>query len=235
MTTTARELIAEAYYISGVVSQEQQEVSGPEETAGLRALNRAIAVESITGALIPFYKQYEFNFVPGQEKYEIDNLIDIENIVYIFGSVRYRLRHVKRNDYFSRGRVEGITTLPSIYHFERAEDKGEIYVFFPPNSDYEVKLWGKFGFAEVPSVDTDLSTLYSREYLTYLSFLLAKYICIAFDETLPEQAQVTLNEIIDGMHFVSPIDLTVQKNSVFDDKYLLDYTSANLFNGWWPA
>jgi hypothetical protein len=145
MTTTARELITEAYYISGVLSQEQQESGGSELQNGLRALNRALAVESITGTLIPFFKELEFNFVPGQEKYGIDNLIEIENVTYILSNVRYQMRRLSRNDYFSQWRVEGITSpVPTTYHFERRKGGGDLYFYFPTSSSDLVKVWGKF-------------------------------------------------------------------------------------------
>jgi hypothetical protein len=234
MAVTARKLITDAYYISGVVSQEQQEVSGPEIKIGLRIFNDALAVEAITGTLIPFYKEHVFNFIAGQEKYEIDNLIEIENAVFLLNSVRYSMRPVRRNDYFGRSRVEGITTFPTTYHFERAENKGELYVFFPPNGNYECRLWGKFGLEEVENEDVNLSAIYAREYLTYLKFLLAKYICAAYDEVLGEQSQLILDEIVKGLHYESPIDVSIHKVSVFGKQYMLDYTTANLFNGWWP-
>lgn len=235
MTTTARELITEAYYISGALSQEQQESGGTELKNGLNALNRALAVESITGTLIPFFKEYEFDFVPGQEKYEIDNLIEIENVTYILSNVRYQMRRLSRNDYFSQWRVEGITSpVPTTYHFERRKGGGDIYFYFPPSSSNTVKVWGKFGLTKIADENVDLETIYSDEYITYLGFLAAKYICIAYDETLPEQAQQVFNEIVEGLHYQSKMDLTVRKTSVFGKKYLLDPVSANLYDGWWP-
>lgn len=234
MAYTARELITDAFYLSGVVSQGQQQLTGYESNAGLRALNKALAVETLTGTLIPYYQEHAFDFVAGQEKYSIDNLMAIENAVYNINQVRYSLRPVNRNNYFGRPRADNITSLPYQYHFERRKNGGDFYVYFIPSENFPAKIWGKFGLTKVDNLEVDLEIIYAKEYLTYLEYLLAQYICEAYDITLSEQTQYKLAQIIEGLHYESPLDLTMRKVSVFSKTPSMNYAWANLGTGWMP-
>lgn len=104
MPYTARELITDAYYISGIVSPDFQTVSGAQITRGLRALNGLLAEEGITGRTIPYFKEYEWTAVAGQEKYFIEYLIQVSTLTFNIGEVRYCMRSEHRDRYFGSPR-----------------------------------------------------------------------------------------------------------------------------------
>jgi len=234
MASTVRHLIARAYYLAGVVSPEFQEVTGFQETEGLEALNDALAVEEFTQGSIPYFNEYEFDFVAGQEKYSVPYLIDTENVVYILNTVRYPLVRVSRNDYFGAPRAENIGSIPYKFHVERTKDGSDIYFYFIPSQNYHVKLWGKFGLAQVTDLEFDLSTVYNHGYLTYLKYRLAQFICEINDKIFSEQAQKKLDQLINSLQYLSPLDLSIQKVSTMGRQYVMNYAWANLGNGWVP-
>ena len=132
MPCTATELINRAYYLSGVVSRKFQSVSGAQVTDGLNLLNEILAEKGITGALIPYYKEYSLALITGQEKYFIDGLIEIETVTFNIDTVRYSMRGKGRKAYFGSGRADDIQTLPYEWRLERVLNGSDIYIYFLP-------------------------------------------------------------------------------------------------------
>lgn len=73
MAYTVANLIADAYYISGIVSREFETVSGPQGSLGLQVLNEIISDKTIEIGMIPYYNKYNFSTISGVETYFIPN------------------------------------------------------------------------------------------------------------------------------------------------------------------
>jgi hypothetical protein len=234
MTYPVRRLINEAYYLSSIVSREFQSVSGSETTGGLEYFNDLLAVEGITGETIQYYSQYDFNAVTGQEKYFIPNLIEAETLTFKIQSIRYSVRKITRDNYFGRARADDITSLPHQWHTERTKGGTDLYIYFSPDVNYPMQIWGKFGLEEIDDLDLDLKTIYDNPYITYLKYALARYICENFDQPVPVGVEFKLTRMEGKMRNVSPPDLSIEKLSGLRGYSAIDYPQINLGGGWRP-
>lgn len=234
MATTALKVITKAYYLSGIVSRGFQSVSGEQANDGLEALNDLLSVEGITGSLIPYYKEYQLTAVPAQEKYFIPGLIEVETITFNIGTVRYSMSGQGRDRYFGTGRADSIQSLPFSWHIERKLGGADIYLYFLPDKDYEIKIWGKFALDEAPTLCYDMSLIYDRFYLHYLQYALAADICQEQDKILPPQTAKALQELEEKLEYVSPIDMSISKRSTIGSTADLSWADVNFGRGWRP-
>ena len=233
MAITATDLISRAYYLSQVVSRELQTVSGSQITDGLYLLNALLDFKNTDTRLIPYYDRATFNFVAGQEKYHIPNLLMIDAITFNIGTVRFPLRELTRDQYFNTPRVDSIQSLPFSYRTERSLGGLDIYFYFIPDNTYTVNLSGKYGLTEVTLME-DLTTVYDLYYVEYLRHELAAMICSDYGATLPDATMETLMEYRKKTMTVSPPDLSIQSMSYFDTSGSLDWQWVNLGKGYWP-
>ncbi len=233
MAYPALQLINRAYYLSQVVARELQEVSGAQITDGLFLLNSILDFKSSDLRAIPYFKEYVFNAVIGQEKYSVPNLLYLDTLTFNIGPVRYAMNDVSRKDYFGSPRVDNIQSLPFSYRPERTLDGMDIYLYFEPESNYVMKAWGKFGFDEV-TLTTDLSLTFDLYYLEYLRFKLAEQICSDWGTTFPEASQRILSQYEKKILDVSPPDLSIQKRGYFGGQFGFDWQMVNLFKGYIP-
>lgn len=234
MPFTARELINRAYYLSGIVSRKFQSVSGDQATDGLGLLNETLAAEGINGELIPYFKEYSLVAVVGQEKYFIPGLVQPETFTFNIGSVRYSMDYKQRHKYFATPRQDNIQSLPYEWHIERTLNGADLYIYFLPNTDYPMKMWGKFKLDEITDICDDLLLVYDRYYLKYLPHKLASDICNEWQIPLPIEVSKELARLEEKLTYVSPIDLSIRKRSSFDTSTEINYGYANLGNGWLP-
>ncbi len=184
MAYTTNQLIANAFYASGVVSREFETVSGQQIGDGLSWLNEIIDEKVVDDGMIPYESTYTFNAVPGQEIYSIPNLIAIDTLVFFLNTVRFSMIYNKRNNYFGSNRVQNIKTLPYQWYFERQLGGGNLYIYFEPDQAYPMELHGTFRLSEV-SLGQDLSLTLDMFYITYLKYALADRICAEYNYVTP--------------------------------------------------
>lgn len=232
-TYTVLQLITRAYYLSQVVARELQEVSGAQITDGLYLLNALLDFKGSDVRLIPYFSETEFYTVATQELYFIPNLLYIDSATFNIGTVRYPMTDMSRKQYFATGRVDNVYSLPFSYRPERVLGGMNLFLYFPPDQPYLVKIWGKFELGEV-DLTTDLSLSYDGFYIEYLRYALAEYICSEWGTTFPDASRVKYNEIRKKLMDVSPPDLTIQKSSYFTRQPGYDWQIVNLSKGWLP-
>jgi hypothetical protein len=234
MAYTARTLITRAYYTSGILSKLFDTVGDDELVEGLDLLNELLSLKSIHSRLIPYFKEYSFNSVVGQEAYFVSNLIDISSITFNIDTVRFYMDKQHRRKYFGSNRADNIKSLPYSWNMERTLGGANVYLYFLPNDTYPIKIWGKFGFDQITNKDLDLTTVYDLFYITYLRLELAEALCAEYDLVLPDSAQKRLGEIRNLLEDVSPLDVSVQTFSIFEKGNAVNYGEVNLGNGWEP-
>ena len=136
MAFTTSQLITGAYYGSGVVTRELEEVTGVQLNDGLIWLNEILQDKTVDQMMIPYETTYTFTGVVGQEQYTVSDLIDINTLTFTLDTVRYSKLPVSRGKYFGRTRTINIQSLPGEYYFERGLGGGTLSMYFVPDQAY---------------------------------------------------------------------------------------------------
>lgn len=234
MAYTTNELISGAFYASGVVSREFETVSGQEIGDGLEWLNNIITEKVIDDGMIPYETTYSFNFVAGQEEYTIDNLIQVDTLVFFKESVRFAMQFEKRNAYFGASRVENINSLPYEWYFERQLGGAKLYVYFKPDQAYPVTIHGVFRLTEV-ALGQDLSLTLDQFYTTYLRYALADRICAEYSLDTPMNVTRQLSKYESWINKKSRVlDLRMKKMSTLQRAGGYNWAFVNLGKGFVP-
>lgn len=233
MPYTVTKLITNSYFLSGILARSLQTVTGDQLEDGLDLLNAWIAIKSANLRLIPYFTQFDFFAVQGQEKYFIPNLISVETFTFFIGPVRYSMLPQKRVTYFGSGRIENIESLPFSWHIERTLNGSNLFIYFLPNINYPLQILGKFQLAQV-SLNQDLLLTLDRYYIEYLRYGLAEQICAEYNIPLQPEAYQRLQELEKIITDISPPDLQMQKMSSLDKHVSYNYADANLGHGWRP-
>jgi len=232
MAYTTLQLINNAYYASGVVSREFETVSGEQAQDGLQWLNELLADKTVDNALIPYYQAYDFNAVTGQEAYFIQDLIEIDTFTFYIDSVRYSTSQKSRRHYFGESRADNIQSLPGTWHFERTYNGATLYIYFLPDQNYPLQIWGQFRLSSV-TINQDLSLTLDQFYINFLRYELAERICAEFDFTVPPGVEKNLKRY---RHLIAkksgPIDLRMLKVSSLQKRGAINYGQVNLGKGW---
>lgn len=233
MAYTALQLITRAYYLSQIVSRELQVVTGSQVTDGLYLLNAILDFKGSDLREIPYYKEYVFDAVQGQEMYYVPGLVSVDSMTFNIGDVRYAMNEETRTSYFAQYRIDNVQSLPFQYRMERTLGGMNVYMYFIPADDYVMKIWGKFELSEV-ALNTDLSLSLDTFYIEFLRHELAMYLANEYGATLPDgvmqQYKILEKKIMD----VSPPDLSVRNLNYFGNSPGLDWQIINLSGGWLP-
>ena len=232
MGYNATKLITNAYYTSGVVAREFQQVSGTQVYEGLDYLNELLTDKRVDNAMLSYYTKYNFTTVAGQESYVIPNLIKLDTLVFFLNTVRYQMNATQRIEYFGSSRAQNIQSLPITYHVERQLDDAIVYLYFIPNQAYDMEAWGLFGLTEV-TLTTDLTLTYDQFYVSYLKYALAARICINYDYDVPANVQKQLDWYEGVITKQSQqMDLKLRSTSTLSESQSLNFAQINLGRAW---
>lgn len=236
MAYLTRELITRSFYLSNIVSQELEHVSGSQINEGLYLLNALLAIKTANQRLIPYYNDYEFIAEIGEEKYFIPDLILAETLTFNIQSIRYSMTLLSRSEYFATPRANDVESLPYQYHIERTLNGSDLWMYYLPNQEYVFNLRGKFSLSQV-TLDQDLSLTLDDYYIEYLRYALAEYICQEYNKDLNPRILEKLNEMENIIFDISPIDFTIRKQSALhtSSSNADIYVQANIAKGWWPS
>lgn len=231
MAYTALTLITRAWYLSGIVARNLEQVSGDQVTDGLFLLNVLLDFKASDIRLIPYFTRYAGTFVTGQEMYYIENLYEIETMTFNIGTVRYPMTGVNRDVYFGNGRVDNINSLPFSYHLERTFGGSNIWVYYLPDQNYAFNLIGKFALTEV-TLNQDMALVYDQFYLEYLRYALAKFMCNEYNIEFGPEKEGMLRQYEKKLQDVSPPDLTMRKVNFINEGFTINYAAVNIGRGW---
>ena len=232
MAYTTLQLINNAYYESGIVSRGFETVSGQQANDGLLFLNDLIADKTVENGLIPYYQEYNFNAIIGQEKYFIEDLISVDTFVFYIDTVRYQTENRARREYFGTSRADNIQSLPGSWHMERCFQGANIYIYFKPNLNFPLTIWGQFRLAQVV-INQDLSLTLDRFYINYLRYDLAARLCAEYNYSVPPGVAKALANYEDSISKKSgPMDMRLIKLSSLQRRGGINYGQVNLGHGW---
>lgn len=232
MAFTVTQLITDSYYLSGVVSQDLEVVSGAQITEGLSLLNAALSVKTANTRLIPYYTEFTLNGVVAQEVYFIPNCVWIESFTFFINTVRFSVYETSRRKYNASPRVENINSLPFSWKQDRVLGGTNLSVYFTPDQNFPFVVWGKFGLMNV-TLNQDLETVFDDYYIEYLRYLLTEYICEEYTISIPPATQQKLNEYESIITDISPMDLSMKKMSSLQTNSGFNWAYVN-FPGWTP-
>ncbi|HJY22900.1 MAG TPA: hypothetical protein VJ279_08455 [Hanamia sp.] len=235
MAYLSSNLIADSYYLSGIVSRDFETPTGGQMSDGLRLLNEVIADRTIDEGTIPYTDKYTLTAVPGTSEYFIEDLIDIDVFVFYIQSVRYQTRNQGRQDYFGSFRATGIQSLPWNWHFERELNGGRLFLYFVPDVAYPLEIWGSFRLTSV-TMFQDLSLTLDKFYTNFLLYLLAERLCESNSFTVPVNVEKKLKQYYKWIaNTTNVMDLRQQKLSSLSGGEAINYAIVNLSGGWLPV
>jgi hypothetical protein len=232
MAYTTLQLINNAYYESGIVSRGFETVSGQQATDGLEFLNELLQDKTVDNCLIPYYLELDFAAVIGQEKYFIPNLIEIDTFVFFIDTIRYQTQNRGRREYFGTSRANNIQSLPGSWHMERCFGGANLYIYFIPNQNFPLTIWGQFRLQNVV-INQDLSLTLDQFYITYLKYDLAMRLCTEYNYSVPPGVAKQHAAYVDKISKKSgPLDLNIIKLSSLQKRGGINYGQINLGHGW---
>jgi len=235
MTYTTNQLIADAYYASGIVGRGFEQVNDYQYGNGLIWLNELIGKKVVEPDLIPYEGTYVFNAVIGQETYSVPNLMKADTMTFVYSTVRYPMRKVERDEYWGSGRVNTIESLPYMWFGEPTFAGMDISMYWLPNQTFQFTIKGIFRLANIVQ-GQDLSLTLNTFYTTYLKWELSAKICQEYAMPVPSGTAQQLAEyqaIIDKQS--RPMDLTIYKSSTLQKQQRLGWAWVNLGKGYLPT
>jgi hypothetical protein len=237
MPYTTTNLITDAFYLSSVLSEEFETITGYQINKGLQLLNDFIEFKTAQDRLIPFISTVFFDAIssPETEKYAIPGLIEVETLTFTWQTIRYPMRVLTRSQYFGTGRANNIDTLPNTYFVEKRLGGADIYLYPLPNLDYTFEIKGKFSLVPL-ALGQDVYLFYPKYYIPYLKYGLADYICQDYQIDFPQKNKDQLNKYECNLYDNSPVDFSMQKTSILQSSTGNTdiYYRANILKGWNP-
>ncbi len=214
MVDTVTELITKAWNLSGIVAAQAETVSGDQLKEGLDHLNDFLALQNANSRIIPHTRVQQLTCVAHSEELFVEHLLSLDSLTlteekpscYLLQS----LPLLGRKDYFNQNYPSFLR--PRFYHLEKTKGGSLLFLSPTPDKAYSLKLVGKFGLTEVNPND-DLSAIFDRDYLLYLRYGLADYLCDLYNH--PFSAKGKLKEIERRLLDASPLDLSMEKISMF--------------------
>lgn len=153
-------LISEAFYTSGIVSRQFNQVEGDQIDTGLTKLNEILTDTQIEDDMIPYFTTaYNFPAVIGQESYFIPGLVEAETLTFFINTIRYQMRKNTKDIYFGSGRAQNVLSLPYNWIAERCFGGHNLFLYFFPDVTYPMQLTGLFRLQSVALYQDLASTL----------------------------------------------------------------------------
>lgn len=233
MTTTSLQVITDAYYLSNVVSQQFQSLTGYQANQGLRLLNQILADKTIQPGLVPFFEKYDFDLVTGQQDYFIPNLIDGQTFTYFVDQNRFPAWEIGRQDMFGTFLPNGANTLPTFWHFEVRLGGSTLSLMLPPDRDYPAQIYGKFSFQNV-TINQNLELGMNGYYIGFLTFDLARRLAMTNSRPVSDDVQSEWQRYVDAITAnTATIDFSYQKKSQFTSVLADEPQLATpIYTGW---
>lgn len=235
MAYLASNLIADAYYLSGIVSREFETPTGAQMSDGLRLLNNVLQDRTVDEATIPYTQKYLLNAVAGTSEYTIPGCIDIDVFVFYINSLRYQTVNQQRQQFRGSFRPTNIQSLPWNWNFERKLNGGTLSLYFVPDTAYPLEIWGSFRLSNVTEFQ-DLSLTLDQFYTNFLQFLLAERLCQFNSYVVPRDVALQLERYFKWIgNNTNIMDLRMQKLSSLSGGSAINYAMVNLSGGWIPV
>lgn len=237
MSYSLNQCITNAFYLSKVRSKDFQQIDGDDITVGLDLFNKVLAGMDSNQKMIPYYSEYDFPAIIGQEKYFIPKLVLPLTLTFNMQVVRFGTTNIGRKKYHGKTRVDGLIALPFEHTFERCLGGSNLFVQLLPCEAYIFKVWGRFGLDSVTVADlpTDLLLTFDLWYIDYLEMLTAKRICAYYGVAVNPDVQFFLDEISANVNDQNYIDLEPEKTNLYSTELYPNWVQIQLSRGFTPG
>lgn len=237
MSYSLNQCITNAFYLSKVRSKDFQQIDGDDITVGLDLFNKVLAGMDSNQKMIPYYSEYEFPAIIGQEKYFIPKLVLPLTLTFNMQVVRFGTTNIGRKKYHGKTRVDGLIALPFEHTFERCLGGSNLFVQLLPCEPFLFKVWGRFGLENVTVADltSDLLLTFDLWYIDYLEMLTAKRICAYYGVEVNQSVQFFLDEISANVNDQNYIDLEPEKTNLYSTELYPNWVQIQLSRGFTPG
>lgn len=233
MNVTVTNLIQNAYNEAVIVALNYTPLTPDQLSIGLYAFNEVLGRVLIDPCIVPYWKQHDFELMTNTETYDIPYLIDVETFVFYLNQVRYPIKRSDFRQYWGSPKAITVQTLPIIYSQKRILGGTAVSVLPNPNQNYPATIYGSFGLHEASSLLQNLSEVYDQYYITYLTALTAKMLCVHYGADVPQILRSHLFEYDQLIRKRSqPLDLTSNVISTFNRSGDINYAQVNAGNGY---
>jgi hypothetical protein len=213
MVYTVTQLISNAWNLSGIVAAQAETVSGEQLKEGLDHLNDFLALQSTESRMIPYTRIYFFECQAKQDEFLIEHLLQIDVLTLSEKDMVYTLQSLRRKDFFTQPCQHYSPARPQAYHSEPDKGGSRLFLSPTPSKNYRLRLVGKFGLSEV-NYNDDLNAIYGREYILYLRYGLADYLCDLYNHPFAAKTKLSLLEA--KLRNYSSLDLGMNKVCYFN-------------------
>lgn len=229
------ELVSNAWYLSGIVSRAIEQPTADQINEGFALLNEVISERTIDEGTIPYTEKRVLTAVPGQEQYFIEDLVDIEVFVFYINALRYQTNNQSRQQFFGSFRPTNVQSLPWNWHMERTLNGANLFLYFKPDTDYPLEIWGSFRLTSV-TLFQDLSLTLDTFYQTFLKYLLADRLCQEYSYAVPQNVATQLEKYYHWINNNTNVrDLRQRKLSSLSGAQAINWAVVNLgTSGWMP-
>jgi len=228
MTYLASNLIADSYYLSGIVSREFETPTGAQMKDGLRLLNNVLADRTVDEGTIPYTDKLILTASAGVSEYFLENCIDVDVFVFYIQSLRYQTRNEQRQEFFGSFRPTNIQSLPWNWHVEREFGGCRLFLYFVPDTNYPLEIHGSFRLVSVTEFQ-DLSLTLDEFYTNFLQYLLAERLCQFNSYKVPMDVANQLQKYYKWIgNNTNIMDLRMQKLSSLNNGTAINYGLVNL-------
>lgn len=136
----ASELINDAYRFGNVIAEEGQDLTSTQLRDGVRLLNYIIRTLNIDGAEIALNAQENLVLPAGQQTLFLPDYIKLYKVQYDLGSVFVDTNLLSAEDFYNIAVIQNTTSIPFAGYAKRRADGIELFFYFAPNKDYDVRI-----------------------------------------------------------------------------------------------
>lgn len=178
----AKILIQDAYRFAQIIPEEGEAADASQLKTGLRLLNDLITEINYTGDLISLISNNTFNLAAGNNNVDLDGYIDVVELFYPLGNVRFMPYRNQAQNYFKSATITNASGMPVNVYAQRTESGITLNVFFNSDRDYLITIWGTKQLPQMTE-DTDIIGKDSF-YIPYLKRILARELRV-YDQLNP--------------------------------------------------
>lgn len=136
----ASELINDAYRFSNIIAEEGQDLTSTQLRDGVRLLNYIIRNLNIDGEEIALNAQENLILPAGHQTLLLPDYIKLYKVQYDLGSIFVDTALLSAEDFYNVAVVTNTTSIPFAGYAKRTANGIELFFYFAPNRDYEIRI-----------------------------------------------------------------------------------------------